>query len=195
MFDKFDATQEWVYSQVKGITSRRRWHSPSARRQSCKMVNLETAETTATSAAMLKMPQVRSPAIPTHHPMSPHDGSPGRLSPCLPPAAQKHCASRARRRTLDRPGGLAVQTDCGSAGSGGLRGRRAECDLMLARAVPRGGPGLMSGIGRLVACECVSVRSYIRILYVAPPHRITRRVQGPRAAGVRSRNFARNEKS
>ena len=49
------------------------------------MVDLETAKAMATSAAVLGMPQVRSPADPSHHPMSPHHGSPGRPAPCPGP--------------------------------------------------------------------------------------------------------------
>ena len=181
-------------SQVKGITSRRRWRSPSAQRQSWQMVDLEKAETTVPSAAMVNVLQARSPAYASHHPMSPHRGSPGRLPPCpFPPPSSLLRRALVAGPSTGWPAFVRKRTAAvgAAAGVGGVG--RVRCAAGPHRAVRR--PGADVWHWALVACECVYVRSYIRILFVATAHGVTRRVQGRRAAGVRSRNFARNKKS
>jgi len=97
-------------------------------------------------------------------------------------AGRSSCASGPRQWRRRRASGASVD-------------QSVECDVLLARAMLRGGAGADVWHWALVACECVSVGSYIRILSVATAPGVTRRVQGRRAAGVRSRNFARNKKS
>ena len=125
------------------------------------------------------------------------------ITPCphttVPRVARRHalarcsaacCAARSSQipRQAGRPSFASGRRQCGRRRAAGAS---AERDLLMARAAPRDGPGLVSGIGRLVACECVSVMSYIRTLFNTPAHRVTRRLQGRRAVGVQSRNFAK----
>ena len=69
------------------------------------------------------------------------------------------CAARSSQipRQAGRPSCAHGLRQCGRRRAAGAS---TERDFLLARAVPRDSPGLVSGIGRLVVCQCVSVRSY-----------------------------------
>ena len=134
---------------------------------------------------------VSRPQPPSHVPTPRFAGSPG----AMPwPAAQQSVAPRARRRSLDKPAGLRVHTDCGSAGGGGRRGRRRSAISCWPAPCHATALGLCLALGGSLcanACPYGHIRSYIRILFVDTAYGVTRRAQWRRAAGVRSRSFAK----
>ena len=105
------------------------------------------------AGALASRPQP-SPHVPT--PL--FAGSPG----AMPwPTAQQPVAPRARRRFLDKPAGLRLQADGGSAGGGGRRGRRRSA--ISSWPAPRRGTALgwcLALDGSLRANACLYGRIY-----------------------------------